>query len=157
MGLEIERKFLTLNAAWRAEAGEGVLFRQGYLTAGGDQASVRVRMEGEKARLNIKSVTVGASRLEYEYEIPVFDAREMLDKLCNKPLIEKRRYFVKRHGVTWEIDEFLGDNEGLVVAEVELDHENQVIDLPAWIGMEVTEDTRYYNACLVNNPFKNWR
>ena len=157
MALEIERKFLTTSDAWKAEAGDGVLFRQGYMTSGADKASVRVRIEGERARLNIKSVTVGNSRLEYEYDIPVTDAEEMLEKLCNKPLIEKHRYFVKRHSQTLELDEFLGDNAGLVVAEVELDHANQVVDLPDWIGREVTEDTRYYNACLVNNPFKSWR
>lgn len=157
MAVEIERKFLLANERWREEAGEGVLFRQGYLTSGNDQASVRVRIEGERARLNVKSVTVGASRLEYEYDIPLAEAQEMLDLLCKKPLIEKHRYFVKRQGLVWEIDEFMGENAGLVVAEVELDQENQAIELPGWIGNEVTEDTRYYNACLVNNPFRSWR
>lgn len=156
MGIEIERKFLTSSEAWREQAGEGKLYRQGYLTSGPDAASVRVRIEGTEAKLNIKSVTVGNARLEYEYPIPVVDAEELLDKLCKKPLIEKRRYLVNRHDLVWEIDEFMGDNEGLVVAEVELRHEDQVIDLPDWIGKEVTEDTRYYNACLVNYPFKDW-
>ena len=156
MAVEIEHKFLIKDETWRTEADQGKLYRQGYLTSGPEAASVRVRIEGTEAKLNIKSKTVGNKRLEYEYSVPVSDAEEMLDKLCKKPLIEKRRYLVTHHDLVWEIDEFMGDNEGLVVAEVEVRHEDQVIDLPDWIGKEVTEDTRYYNACLVNNPFKDW-
>ena len=159
MPVEIERKYLLTDDSWREEAGEGVMFRQGYLTSlhgGSVNASVRVRIEGKEANVNFKSVTVGASRLEYEYPIPLEDAEEMLDLLSSGPLIEKVRYFIHRDGVTWEIDEFSGDNKGLVVAEVELDHSSQTPVLPKWVGMEVTEETRYYNACLVNNPFSGW-
>ncbi|MGV6858759.1 MAG: CYTH domain-containing protein [bacterium] len=160
MATEIERKFLLKDDSWRSEVKKSVAFRQGYLTALDEKkpgpASVRVRIEGSCANLNIKSVTVGMSRSEYEYSIPLEDAHEMLDTLCVGPLIEKTRHFIPRDGLVWEVDEFSGVNSGLVVAEVELHHGSQSISLPQWIGTEVTEDKKYYNACLVNNPFNVW-
>jgi len=155
MAVEIERKFLLLNDSWRKEASVPVRYRQGYLT-GTDKSSVRVRIQGDKAFLNIKSAALGIRRQEYEYSIPLDDAEKLLDDLCNKPLIEKYRYFIKRGQHTWEIDEFLGDNQGLVVAEVELQSENDDIEKPAWLGEEVSEDTRFYNVCLVTHPYKDW-
>jgi adenylate cyclase len=104
----------------------------------------------------VKGVTVGASRSEYEYEIPFVDANEMLDQLCERPLIEKTRYRIGQADVTWEIDEFVGENRGLVLAEVELKDERQSVKLPDWIGKEVTDDPRYFNANLVAKPFTKW-
>ncbi len=160
MAIEIERKFLLKDDTWRQEAGKGIFFRQGYMTSlkDGDEvnASVRVRIEGQQANVNVKSITVGISRLEYEYEIPLMDAEEMLEHLCVGPLIEKVRYRIEFKGLIWELDEFFGDNEGLIVAEVELGHSKQSVHLPKWVGTEVTEDKRYYNACLVNKPFRVW-
>jgi len=155
VGIEIERKFLVKNDNWRKESETEEEFVQGYLI-GGKDSSVRVRIEGTKARLNIKSATLGIRRIEYEYEIPVSDARAMLDTLCDKPLIEKTRYFVQKDGVHWEIDVFKGDNAGLVVAEVELESEQQKFIYPDWLGEEVSDDPRYYNVSLVRNPYKNW-
>lgn len=154
MATEIERKFLVDGDAWRA-LGTGTVFRQGYLSTEKER-TVRVRTEGDRARLTIKGITVGATRAEYEYEIPVADATEMLDDLCHQPIIEKTRYRIDGNGVTWEVDEFFGVNEGLVIAEVELDSEDQVFDLPDWIGVEVTGDARYFNANLIANPFSAW-
>ena len=155
MGIEIERKFLLTNADWKNEAGEPVRFRQGYLV-GSKNSSVRVRLEGDKANINIKSATLGIQRQEFEYTIPVQDAEKLLDELCDKPLIEKNRYFIKKNNHTWEIDEFLGDNQGLIVAEIELNHEDEMFDKPGWLGDEVSSDTRYYNVCLVKHPYKDW-
>lgn len=158
MAIEIERKFLLKNDQWKVdEKGNnivGTVFRQGYLKT--DDTTVRVRLEGEKAKLTIKGKTVGMSRLEYEYEIPLDDANEMLDKLCQKPLIEKTRYFRKEAELTWEIDIFEGENDGLMVAEIELSSEDQTVSLSSWVGEEVTGDVRYYNSNLVNNPFSRW-
>src|SRR5210317_1589475 len=123
MGIEIERKFLLINADWRDEAGDPVRFRQGYL-AGSNKSSVRLRLEGDKANINIKSATLGIQRQEYQYAIPMQDAEKILDELCDKPLIEKNRYYIKKNKHTWEIDEYLGDNQGLIVAEIELNHED---------------------------------
>ena len=155
MAQEIERKFLLLNGQWRTEARPGVYMSQGYM---GDakKASVRVRVEGDKANINIKSATLGISRTEYEYEIPLDDALEMLNQLCEKPLIEKTRYKVDVGEHTWEVDVFEGDNQGLVVAEVELASEEQSFVMPAWAGKEVSADPRYYNVCLVKHPYKDW-
>lgn len=155
MAVEIERKFLVINDDWREGADQGTLFRQGYLI-GSEDASVRVRIEGDKGRLNIKSATLGIRRSEYEYDIPLPDAEELLENLCEKPLIEKVRYHHLHAGHEWEIDIFLGDNEGLIVAEVELQDENESIELPAWIGKEVSSEPRYYNVCLVKEPYKQW-
>jgi CYTH domain-containing protein len=120
------------------------------------ERTVRVRLAGDEAFLTIKGVTTNASRAEYEYPIPRADARSMLDALCLRPLIEKRRYRVPYHGFTWEVDEFLGDNVGLVVAEIELENPDQPFDSPSWIGDEITGDPRFYNANLVTNPFNRW-
>ncbi len=154
MPLEIEHKFLVVSDAWRAQA-TGRRYRQGYLSVDPER-SVRVRQVDEQGWLTIKGVTRGAARAEYEYEIPVNDAEEILDSLCMHPLIEKIRYLVQYHGMTWEIDVFSGENAGLVIAEVELESESQAFDLPDWIGEEVTGDPRYYNASLVNHPFSRW-
>ena len=153
MGVEIERKFLLKNDDWRTV--EGTFYRQGYLNSNSER-TVRVRTIGEKAFLTIKSKSVGASRSEYEYDIPLADANSMLDELCEKPIIEKKRHKVEYKGFVWEIDEFYGDNEGLILAEVELTSEDQEFELPSWIGLEVTEDTRYFNANLVSHPYKDW-
>ena len=154
MGQEIERKFLVAGEAWRA-LGEGTPFRQGYLTADAAR-SVRVRIAGAQGFLTVKGPSVGAARLEFEYEIPVADAEAMLDALCARPLIEKTRYRIPSGGLIWEVDEFAGDNAGLVVAEVELEHEDQEVVLPDWVGAEVTGDPRYFNASLVAQPYKEW-
>jgi CYTH domain-containing protein len=154
MAQEIERKFLLAGDGWR-EGAEGVRFRQGYLSTHPDR-NVRVRTKGEKATLTIKGRTTGISRSEYEYAIPVDDARSLLDELCVKPLIEKVRYKVEYGGMEWVIDEFEGENDGLLLAEVELESEDQAVELPPWIGEEVSDDPRYYNASLVTNPYCRW-
>jgi CYTH domain-containing protein len=153
MAYEIERKFLLKNQNWRIDAAKKY-YKQGYLAREGNV--VRVRIAGEKAFLTIKGQSRGISRAEFEYEIPMIDAHQMLDNLCEKPLIEKYRYIVDYQGFTWEIDEFLGENEGLIVAEIELNSETQTFPSPDWLGEEVSQDARYYNANLVKNPFKNW-
>ena len=154
MGKEIERKFLIKSEAWRNLV-PGVLYRQGYLCSAKER-TVRVRLGGEKAFLTIKGLTVGATRAEYEYEIPVRDARAMLDDLAEKPLIEKIRYRIPYEGLIWEVDEFLGDNAGLIVAEVELGSEEQTFVKPAWVGKEVSDDPRYFNSNLARHPFRQW-
>ena len=123
---------------------------------GSKAASVRVRIEGDKAFLNIKSATLGVRRQEYEYPIPVDEARELLETLCEQPLVEKTRYRVNHDGLEWEIDVFEGKNEGLIVAEVELEAEEQKISLPSWCGQEVSEDARYYNVNLGKHPYTDW-
>ena len=155
MSLEIEKKFLVVNDAWRADAGPGARYRQGYLTETGP-GSVRVRIGGEQAYLNIKSATLAQQRLEYEYPIPLADAEEMLAQVCLQPLVEKTRFEVEFAGHTWEVDVFEGDNAGLVVAEIELDRIDEPFDLPAWAGAEVSDDPRYYNVCLVKHPYTSW-
>ena len=155
MAIEIERKYLLKNDAWRAQADEGAEYVQGYLV-GSPAASVRVRIEGEQAYINIKSATLGIRRTEYEYAIPLKDARHMLDKLCEKPLIKKKRYHVNHNGNIWEVDEFSGENNGLVVAEIELPNEETQPVLPDWIGEEVSGDPRYYNVSLVKHPYCKW-
>lgn len=155
MATEIERKFLLRNDQWRAAADGGTRYRQGYMV-GSKQASVRVRIEGDAARLNIKSATLGIHRQEYEYTIPMADAQEMLDTLCAQPLVEKTRYHVPYDGRVWEIDVFEGDNAGLVVAEVELAGEDEALALPSWAGREVSYLPRYYNVCLVDHPYRAW-
>jgi len=129
--------------------------QQGYLS-NNKNASVRIRLVENKAQINVKSATLGMCRNEYEYEIPVADAVEMLENLCEKPIIEKIRHYVGFAGNQWEIDEFFGDNLGLIVAEVELSDVAEKIDKPPWVGKEVTEEKRYYNVCLVSHPFKDW-
>ncbi|MFO8025657.1 CYTH domain-containing protein [Thiohalophilus sp.] len=156
MAIEIERKFLVNSDRWRAQADAGQHLAQGYLI-GAREASVRVRIEGERANLNIKSATLGIYRQEYEYPIPLADAREMIDTLCEKPVIEKTRYHVKHADHTWEVDVFEGENAGLVVAEIELTSESETFEQPDWVGEEVSADPRYYNVSLVKHPFKAWR
>ena len=153
MGTEIERKFLVSGDGWRQ--GPSVMYRQGYLSTDKER-TVRVRYGGERAFLTVKGENTGATRSEFEYEIPRKDAEEMLDQLCERPLIEKRRYCVQLGGLTWEIDEFVGENEGLVLAEVELEDEGQVVEPPPWAGREVTGDPRYFNANLVRHPYRTW-
>jgi adenylate cyclase len=155
MPTEIERKFLLRNDEWKLAADSGTKYKQGYLV-GSEKASVRVRIEGDKAFLNIKSATLGVRRQEYEYSIPNDEAEEMLASLCESPLVEKTRYIVKFDGLEWEIDVFEGENQGLTVAEVELDDENQKIQLPSWCGKEVSDDPRYYNVNLVKHPYSSW-
>ncbi len=154
MGVEIERKFLVSSDAWR-QLGEATLLRQGYLCADPER-TVRVRIEGEQGVLTIKSKNEGASRGEWEYPIPLADAEELLDRLCERPLVEKYRRRIDHAGFTWEVDEFLGENAGLVVAEIELPAEDTVFDLPGWIGREVTGERRYYNSSLIRLPYSKW-
>lgn len=152
MAIEIERKFLVQGDAWRAAP--AVFYSQGYLNR--DKArTVRVRIAGEEAFLTIKGQSVGASRAEFEYAIPVADARELL-ALCEQPLIEKYRRKITYEGFIWEVDEFLGENLGLVVAEIELPAEDTSFSRPDWVGEEVTSDTRYFNSNLANHPFSQW-
>jgi adenylate cyclase len=153
MGQEIERKFLVKGTSWRNENGTSI--RQGYLHNEID-GTVRVRTKGERAYLTIKGGTTGITRLEFEYEIPLEEANEILDELCQKPLIEKIRYEVEVNGSKWEIDEFLGENAGLVVAEIELEDEGQEFIKPDWLGDEVSDDFRYQNANLVKHPYSQW-
>ena len=154
MGQEIERKFLISGDSWR-EGANGILYRQGYLSTA-KKRTVRVRIAGDSAWLTIKGPNQGAVRSEFEYEIPLADAAELLDTLCKHPLIEKTRYKVLVGKLVWEIDEFTGENAGLIVAEVELDAEDQQISLPDWVGEEVTGDPRYYNANLIRHPYREW-
>ncbi|MCC4606047.1 CYTH domain-containing protein [Xanthomonas campestris pv. badrii] len=162
MPLEIERKFLVTGDGWRAAAHAVIPMAQGYindqaaLRSGAQHASVRVRVQGEGAFLNLKSREVGHTRQEFEYPIPVADARALLD-LCVGGLIDKRRHLVEYQGHVWEVDEFLGDNAGLVVAEIELASADEAFAKPEWIGAEVTDDTRYYNLALASHPFTQWR
>lgn len=155
MGVEIERKFLVRGDGWRQAAHESQAMRQGYLN-NEKRCSVRVRVGGGRGWLNVKSATLGARRLEFEYEIPTEEAHALLDELCLKPLIEKVRHFVNVGGWLWKVDEFEGDNAGLVVAEIELDDPEEVFELPDWLGEEVTHDVRYYNTSLSRHPFKDW-
>ena len=153
MALEIERKFLVNSDEWRKA--EGVVFRQGYLSTHKER-TVRVRVVDSHAKLTVKGINRGAVRAEFEYDIPLEDAKELLS-LCEQPLIEKIRRRIEYEGLVWEVDEFFGENEGLVVAEVELDREDQRLAKPEWVGEEVTDDPRYYNANLISSPFKRWR
>lgn len=156
MAIEIERKFLVRNNEWRTQVSQGIFYRQGYMSST-PACSIRVRSGGGKGFLNLKSATLGVTRKEYEYPIPEQEANEMLDLFCERPLIEKTRYHVEHAGHTWEVDVFAGDNEGLIVAEIELDDADEVFELPSWAGEEVSHDPRYYNVCLVKHPYKDWR
>lgn len=155
MAIEIERKFLVKGDTWRSLA-VGVIYRQGYISRSNDR-TVRVRRAGDRAYLTIKGVAIGISRSEFEYEIPVADAEIMLTTLCDRPLIEKKRYRIPIGDLVWEVDEFLGENQGLIVAEVELQQVAQSIPLPDWIGEEVSGDPRYFNSNLVAHPFTHWQ
>ncbi|MFZ1492259.1 MAG: CYTH domain-containing protein [Candidatus Competibacter denitrificans] len=155
MGIEIEHKFLLHDDRWRQQVERSVPMRQGYLMSD-PRCSVRVRVADGQGFLNIKSGTLGIQRSEYEYSIPLAEAEELLDTLCEKPLLEKTRHFVRHHGHRWEIDEFTGDNSGLVVAELELKHPDDVFVRPDWLGEEVSHDIRYYNSQLARHPYSTW-
>jgi len=155
MGVEIERKFRLIDDSWRDRVCQKTLLRQGYI-ANTRRASVRVRLAGEAGWLSVKAMTPGLSRAEYEAAIPAVEANEMLDRLCEGPLIEKWRHIVVYQGSEWEIDEFLGENAGLVIAELELESEDTVFARPPWLGVEVTHDERYYNFRLSEKPFRHW-
>lgn len=160
MAIEIERKFLVVSDNWRQAVVRQQTLRQGYLNRTSEDAqggaSVRIRIAGDEAFLNIKQAVTGTSRLEYDYGVPVPDAVEMLDELCHKPLIEKTRHWVEHAGFTWEVDVFHGDNSGLIVAEIELPAEDTAFDKPDWVGREVTEQRRYYNVALCERPYREW-
>ncbi|NCT83952.1 MAG: CYTH domain-containing protein [Comamonadaceae bacterium] len=154
MGIEIERKFLVAGDGWRQPPERQTRYCQGYLSR--DPArTVRVRLAGDHAFLTIKGATTGATRAEFEYEIPTADAQALL-ALCDDPVVEKIRHLCVVDGMTWEVDEFLGTNAGLVVAEIELQAEDQPFTRPAWLGAEVTGDARYVNANLAVRPFTRW-
>jgi CYTH domain-containing protein len=155
MGIEIERKFLLKNDDWR-KLGKGELYRQGYLSTDIER-TVRIRTIGKKGYLTIKGITQNTQREEFEYDIPFEDANWMLDVLCKRPLIEKTRYKISVKDLIWEVDEFFGENKGLIIAEVELRDANQSLAIPEWIGREVTEDPAYYNASLVEYPYSKWK
>ncbi|MEL7036148.1 MAG: CYTH domain-containing protein [Cyanobacteria bacterium J06592_8] len=154
MGTEIERKFLVKDDRWRSLA-EGKLYCQGYISSQKGR-TVRVRIIGDQGYLTIKGPAVNQVRPEFEYEIPVKDAEEMLQTLCDRPLIEKKRHKIPLGDLIWEVDEFFGENQGLILAEVELTDVNQTIEIPDWIGEDVSDDSRYYNANLVKNPYCEW-
>lgn len=154
MGVEIERKYLVRGDAWRS-AGTPVLLRQGYLSSHPERV-VRVRIEDGQAMMTIKGRSVGASRGEWEYPIPLLDAEVFLAQLCEQPIIEKYRRRIEFEAMVWEVDEFLGVNAGLVLAEIELSYEDQVFSRPGWIGAEVTDDARYFNSNLIRHPFSQW-
>jgi CYTH domain-containing protein len=150
---EIERKFLVHGQAWRQPA--PLRIRQGYLNRDKER-TVRVRIAGEHAYLTIKGSMQGITRAEFEYSIPVTDAEQLLT-MCDGPLLEKNRHVLEHAGMTWEVDEFFGDNDGLVVAEIELSSEDQSFERPAWLGVEVTHERRYLNSNLIAQPYKQWR
>ena len=165
MGIEIERKFLLKNDDWKSLVLKSTVFKQGYLVSGNNsdeqsldqgKSSVRIRIEGDSANINIKSMTLSITRQEYEYSIPLDDALNMLDELCEQPLVEKIRHIVKYDNHKWEIDVFSGSNEGLVVAEIELNNEAEKFSIPSWIGQEVSEQVKYYNMNLIYNPYSSW-
>ncbi|HEY9640877.1 MAG TPA: CYTH domain-containing protein [Coleofasciculaceae cyanobacterium] len=154
MAIEIERKFLVKGNDWRIVT--GTVYRQGYIVSGNGR-TVRVRLAGDQGYLTIKGGARGISRSEYEYLIPVSDAIEMLDSLCDRPQIEKTRYKIPYEGLIWEVDEFAGENQGLILAEVELTSPDQPITLPPWIGQEVSRDFRYFNSNLAKFPYSHWK
>jgi len=154
MGKEIERKFLVKSDSFKKLA-KGDKYRQGYLNSMKERV-VRVRTINDKGFLTVKGITTGATRAEYEYPIPVKDADAMLDDLCEKPLIEKNRYKISFEGFIWEVDEFFGENQGLICAEIELEQEDQIFERPEWIADEVTGDPKYFNSNLIQNPYRKW-
>ena len=155
MATEIERKFLVINDDWRGIVESEMQIVQAYL-GNNEFSSTRIRIQDDKANINIKSATLGISRTEFEYDIPVVDAQLIIDDLCIKPVIAKTRFIVEHMNHTWEIDVFSGDNEGLIVAEIELSSPDEAFEKPSWLGEEVSNDARYYNVCLVRNPYKTW-
>ncbi len=156
MALEIERKFLLKDDSWRPSVTRTVALHQGYL-GGDDHCSIRVRSDGERAYLNIKSKTLGVTRSEFEYEIPQTDACALLQQFCQGRSLTKRRHYVKVGDHEWEIDEFDGQNQGLVVAEIELDDPDEIFARPPWLGLEVSDDPRYYNSRLIEAPYRTWQ
>ncbi|MBE2246628.1 MAG: CYTH domain-containing protein [Candidatus Competibacteraceae bacterium] len=155
MGIEIERKYLVDKLIWRnMHKGSGELLRQGYIYADANK-TIRIRATSNKGFITIKGKTAGLSRPEYEYEIPVDEANELLSHFCHST-ISKIRYVLYDKGRAWEVDEFLDENEGLIVAEVELDDEKEIVERPDWIDREVTGEEKYYNAVLIHQPYKNW-
>jgi adenylate cyclase len=155
MAIEIERKFRVVDDSWRRQIRSSTLLRQGYL-ANTMRASVRVRLAADAGWLSVKAMTPGFARAEYEVAIPGDDANEMLDSLCEGALVEKWRHIVIHEGHEWEIDEFLGENAGLIVAELELDSQDEPFARPAWLGEEVTHDEHYYNFRLSQHPWRHW-
>ena len=151
---EIERKYLVRDDRI-LQGRAGAYFKQGYIPGRG-RAAVRIRIKNGKGFITLKGEETGVSHSEFEYEIPLVDAEEILEQLCEKPFIEKTRYEIEHAGLVWEVDVFYGDNEGLVMAEIELEREDQEVDLPPWVGEEVSHDGRYYNASLAINPYRNW-
>ncbi|CAN2535265.1 Inorganic+triphosphatase [Methylocapsa aurea] len=154
MGVEIERKFLVTREQWRPR-NDGVAYRQGYLSRVEDRV-VRVRIAGGAAFLTIKGRAANVTRSEFEYPIPVEDAQLMLDRLCERPLIEKTRYEEVFGGHIWTVDVFQGENDGLIIAEIELGSEEEPFDRPGWLGREVSGDPRYFNSELSKRPFGYW-
>jgi adenylate cyclase len=155
MGTEIERKFLVVSEAWRAGVVRKRRFEQGYLAITGDCA-VRVRIDGDRAELNIKNATLDIERQEFEYPVPLADAREMMHSLCSGRSLSKVRHWVHHDGDTWEIDVFEGANRGLVLAEIEIAHRGQKFGIPGWVGPEVSGDERYLNSYLAVRPYSTW-
>jgi len=153
MALEIERKFLVTKNNWRN--GQGTMYRQGYLNSD-ENRNVRVRVIDDRGYLTVKGISQGATRVEYEYEIPKPDADAMLDNLCEQPLIIKKRFKIVFKGFVWEVDEFLDENQGLIIAELELESETQTFIKPEWIGEEVTGDPKYFNSNLIHRPYSKW-
>lgn len=154
MPQEIERKFLLANNDWKTDADRSVTMKQGYLNAAKER-TVRIRIAGEQAFLTIKGPVAGVTRPEFEYEVPINDAQAMIS-LCEQPVIEKTRYYLETGTHTWEIDVFAGENEGLMVAEIELSSEAEHFARPTWLGEEVSGDSRYYNSSLIKQPFLLW-
>ncbi len=157
MKTEIERKFLVVGDSWRDAADGGRLCEQGYISSDSEHATVRVRVLGSKGFLTLKGPTKGISRSEMEYEIPVKEADYMLRNFCGDRVISKTRYLLELNGLRWEIDEFSGENQGLIIAEIELETEDQLFEKPDWLGEEVSFDPRYFNAALAQNPSSNWK
>ncbi|MBO9198862.1 MULTISPECIES: CYTH domain-containing protein [Niastella] len=155
MGIEIERKFLVDKEKWDQVTKEKQsLYRQGYMVSDPEK-TIRVRLTDKEAFLTIKGLTVGASRQEFEYPIPVYEAQQLLDGFCDT-VVSKIRYFIHHDNKLWEVDEFLGDNEGLMVAEIELESEDEAFSLPDWVGKEVTSEKKYSNSNLAKKPYKSW-
>ncbi|TGK22036.1 CYTH domain-containing protein [Leptospira stimsonii] len=152
--MEIERKFLVTNLDFKKNTVPSII-SQGYLNSDKNR-TVRVRINSNKAFITIKSKTVGISREEFEYEIPITDAEEMINSICEKPIIKKFRYLINFQGSIWEVDEFLEENEGLIVAEIELKSENEAFNKPDWVGKEVSDDPKYFNSNLIKTPFRHW-
>lgn len=157
MAIEIERKFLVKNCNWKNNS-SFTPYRQGYLASSKDGCTLRARIAGDKAFITIKGKSEKGKlgKLEFEYQIPMADAEEMLNKLAISDVISKNRYVLEYAGFTWEIDEFFGSNQGLIMAEIELDSEDQKFELPPWLGEEVSHDKRYYNAYIAAHPFNTW-